>query len=285
MGGKKSGGLFENWLIRFATTVFSQSFHAIFMVVILNIIAELQNGLNGSNKELVVAVITFGGILALTRLEKLVKEMLGLQDGMEGGLGGNFHAAMHGLRAGTDLVKRTAEPLKKYSEGKRQLGQVQAKIDRLKGVPEQDTSDNAPTDTTTVTDTNSTRTTPQVPDSVSDQTQAVPVSDSLSSTQLSSLISSLNTLSDTMNQTNRVSQTQLSERKQERLEDLESQKAKLERDIKNSKYERYTRLATTGVALGMAAGGSNGGINETLQMANAIDTVMDAATDKMVARF
>lgn len=131
MGGKNSGGLFNNWLKNFSVTVFTQTFHAFFLVFILKMLADLQNieieGFDG-NTEGIVTIMSIVSLMALIKFEKLIKSLFGIEDGMMGDLKTNGAKMLGGAKAVGSLAKTTYEPFKKHADAKRKVDQLGKKV-------------------------------------------------------------------------------------------------------------------------------------------------------------
>ncbi len=85
----KQSTIFKNWLQNFSVTVFMQSIHAAYMVVVLQILAKLYAqstwsiyNLNAMQVGIVTIVLTTG----LVKLEKLIKSLFGIGDSLAGSL-------------------------------------------------------------------------------------------------------------------------------------------------------------------------------------------------------
>jgi len=132
--GKKAT-LFMNWLKNFATTVFIQSIHAMYMLVALAIIEEMYqtSSMNSSQRSLIVIALTTG----LVKLEKIIKSMFGIGESLAGDLKdgskgmsralGMLKDLGAGLKAGSD------NGAKQKAAGKRRAA-YQAELSQLRGI-------------------------------------------------------------------------------------------------------------------------------------------------------
>lgn len=107
---KGSSNILNNWFKEFTAAVFMQSFHAVMLVVILNMIAAIVgNSQNGSMDSALVGVICIALSSGLIRFEKFYKQIFGLQDGVVGGLKSSAGKVMLGLNAAKTGVKAIAD--------------------------------------------------------------------------------------------------------------------------------------------------------------------------------
>ena len=137
MGKKGSGGIFANWLKHFTTMVFMQSFHAIFMMMILKFMdissreIELEISLDEHNDDILMAIIAIFGMLALLKMEKLIKNLFGIEDSkLVGGLGENLTKSMAQVRSAISLSNRTLEPDKRQTQIGKDNKAASKKVDR-----------------------------------------------------------------------------------------------------------------------------------------------------------
>ena len=133
MGGKNSGSLFNNWLKNFATTVFTQSFHAFFMVFIITSLSKFHKPGTETN-EGIVAIITIVLTMALIKFEKLIKSLFGINDGMLGDIKSNGMMAIGGVKAAANMGKTISEPFKKHAEAKRKVDRLGKKLSKTEGI-------------------------------------------------------------------------------------------------------------------------------------------------------
>jgi len=123
--GKGQGGIFEDWLRNIAILIFTQSFHAIFLVFIMQLMQIVSNsGPQAASVEeymktfgysdAIFSIITIVGMTALLKMEKMIKGMFGMKDSKyNGGIGDNFAKSMAGMKSAASLVGRTAKPVMK----------------------------------------------------------------------------------------------------------------------------------------------------------------------------
>ena len=79
----KQSTVFANWLKNFTVTVFTQSIHALYMVVTLQILSDLYSG---HMKPALVSIVTIMLTTGLVKMEKMLKGMFGMGDGFMGDL-------------------------------------------------------------------------------------------------------------------------------------------------------------------------------------------------------
>ena len=124
MGGKNSG-ILEEWFRSISTLIFTQSFHAIFMAFILEIISyvSIEQTEYSSASEAwgkndgILAIISMVALMALIKMEKMIKEMLGIKTSKHmGGVGENFAKSMAGIKSAGSMALRTAKPAMKTGQ-------------------------------------------------------------------------------------------------------------------------------------------------------------------------
>ncbi len=123
----KQGGILQVWFKNFIIIVFTQSFHAIFLAFIIQIVGDISVNIESLNftadtigeavtdakSEGVLAIVSMVSIMALIKMEKMIKSIFGIEDSkFLGGVGDNFARSMAGIKSGVSMAKRTAEPIK-----------------------------------------------------------------------------------------------------------------------------------------------------------------------------
>ena len=124
----KQSSVFKNWIKNFGTTVFMQSIHAAYMVLVMQVLSSLyskiNNGIAGSFSETQVSIITIMLTTGLVKLEKLFKSVFGVGDSFAGdlkdGAKGMVKAmgAVRGLKEGFSAVGDNAKKGKEASKKK-----------------------------------------------------------------------------------------------------------------------------------------------------------------------
>lgn len=132
MRGKRQAGIFENWFKTFTVTVFTQSFHAIFLVFILNMLSEVAGKQSEdianvmTHQPGMLAIIAIAGAMALIKLEKFIRQIFGIAESpVLGGIGSNFAKGAAAIVSTQALAKRTMEPFKEQQKASR------ARMDKL----------------------------------------------------------------------------------------------------------------------------------------------------------
>jgi hypothetical protein len=123
----KKGGLYENWLKAFTINVMTQSFHAFFLMFIMQMLSILDKVADAESGEIIkendglVAIMSIVGMMALIKFEKLFKKLFGLEDAISGDLKGAGAKMFMGLQAAANLQREIKEPFKKTSESKKRM--------------------------------------------------------------------------------------------------------------------------------------------------------------------
>lgn len=100
VGGKSA--IFQNWLKNFIFTVFTQSFHAAYMIVGFMI---LKNVYTSTFNYTIQGVVTIFILTGLVKLEKVLKGMFGFGDGMAGSLSDGSKGLQKALGAAAGIAK------------------------------------------------------------------------------------------------------------------------------------------------------------------------------------
>ena len=140
----KQSTIFANWLKNFVATVFMQTFHAIYMVVILSVLSKIyaKNSVTGLNPT-AIGIITIALTTGLVKMEKMLKGMFGLGDSMAGDLkdGGKGMlkalGAVKGLGAAAGAIKDNAPKMKDAAKRKQAYS---TELNKLKGAQSSDNS-------------------------------------------------------------------------------------------------------------------------------------------------
>ena len=133
----KQSTIFKKWLKNFTITVFMQSIHALYMVVVLQILSKLyaKSGFSGMSSTQ-IGIITIVLTTGLVKLEKLFKSLFNIEDGLAGDLKDGskslFKAmgAVKGLAAGAKAVGDNAG---KYKEASKKKKAYTTQLNILKG--------------------------------------------------------------------------------------------------------------------------------------------------------
>ena len=128
---KGSSNILNGWFKEFTAAVFMQSFHAVMLVVILNMLSAITN--NTSIDYMLVGIIAIALNTGLIRFEKFYKQIFGLQDGFVGGLKASTGKVMLGLNAAKTGIKAIADNGTKVKNAYKARNEArQAKADAIK---------------------------------------------------------------------------------------------------------------------------------------------------------
>ncbi len=315
MGGNKSEGIFSSWLKNFVSLVFMQSFHAIFLMMILRFISALVGGnivgskdgslvegadiTNYSKKQGLLSILAIGGLMALLKFEKMIKNMFGIQDSkFVGGLGENLTRGMAGIKSAMAMGSRTMEPFKKSKEAqgnlaaaRRNTATAQRRLDAIKA------AGNAPVPAQTQgTLTNATNSTineagSQTYNLGGNNNTGLPAGEGattqLSADAINRLIMALENNANAIRQGGGSSSSGGGSNAatlfdaQEALNKAKEDEAKAERDAEAWRKKRVTRLATTVAASAMGVGATEN-LSDAVTFANLADKPMDWYTDRVI---
>ncbi|MDD4375167.1 MAG: hypothetical protein PHR25_00055 [Clostridia bacterium] len=283
MGGKGEG-IFKNWFKNFAILVFTQAFHAIFLAFIIQMIGgisveqadlnvdggnriiesiEIAYNIDDANKDGFFAIMTIGSMMALIKMEKMIKGLFGISDSkMLGGIGENFAKSMAGIKSGISMAGRTAEPLKDVKTSRDRLRKArmgisdsQDKLNVLNG--KKSGAGSAAGIAGTAQSENQ-----QVGQTTS-ESQAKNVNEG-----------STNKIAPKEDER----QKKLAEAKKALEENkLEEQKAKA--DLRSAAIKTFTRTGSTAAALGVGLGATDN-LNDAVTLSNIIDMGLDKASDR-----
>lgn len=273
-------GVFLTWFQNFAMLVFTQSFHAVFMVFVLKMMHAVAVDATGAyvtdRSTGILAIVSIAGAQALIKFEKIIKDLFGIGDSKYmGNLSKNFAKTAAAVGSGVRLAQRTAEPFKGRIENKRKVKKLEQDHKWLVNGGIQTSGNKGASPSTN----------PDVPDVPLNEnsnngstTASTPNSPSSGDTnkQFADLIAALN------NNTNALSQnTQSSEedKKQNIRKEYEDAKAAASENF----FKMFTRGATTIAAAGIGMGATDE-FSEAVTVANLVDAPLDWATDKAVER-
>ena len=117
---KGQSTILTNWFKEFTLIVFMQTFHAILMLVTLNILSSIlvQYSKNPTFIGIAAIILTTG----IVKFEKLYKQIFGISDGMLGGLqgsAGKVMAGIHGAKQGIQAIADNKGKLVKANTSKK----------------------------------------------------------------------------------------------------------------------------------------------------------------------
>lgn len=312
MGKEKSSGIFANWLQNFSTIVFTQSFHAVYLMFIMKFLSQLSiggldasEGGNFAQKQGIFAIVSIAGLWGLIKLEKLIKSTFGIKDSkLLGGIGENFTKAMVGMKSGMALAQRTKEPFTKANEAKKTVAAKQKAYDtavrRNAAINAASAEDSAESSTAsgaynTGNQTNNTvlqgdniAGNNNLPGSGNGQGIGNGANVGLTNEALNKLIMALENNAAALQKSgaggssggsNAAARFDAEEAEQNAYEELE----KAKRDAEIAKRQRVTRLATTVGAAAMGMGATDN-LGDAVTAANLIDMPLDYITDRKIQR-
>jgi len=140
--GKKSG-ILDEWLKNMTSLIFMQTFHAIFLAFIVELIGNIQSYSTSydpaSSKTLMekfgandtkIALIIMVAMLALLKMEKMIKDLFGLKDSKYGkGLQDSLSGGVGKIAGAMDMAKRTGKAINDRKEAGKKL--KKAKIESI----------------------------------------------------------------------------------------------------------------------------------------------------------
>lgn len=312
MGKEKSSGIFANWLKNFTTIVFTQSFHAVYLIFIMKFLSQLSDsgtidagGSNFDRKQGIIAIVSIAGLWGLIKLEKLIKSTFGIQDSkLLGGIGENFTKAMVGMKSGMALAQRTKEPFTKANEAKKTVAAKQKAYDtavrRNAAINAAAAEDSAESTTSggAYNTGNQTNNTVLQGDNIggnnnlggsgNGQGSGNGTNVGLTNEALNKLIMALENNAAALQKSgaggggggsNAAARFDAEEAEQNAYEELE----KAKRDAEIAKRQRVTRLATTVGAAAMGMGATDN-LGDAVTAANLIDMPLDYITDRKIQR-
>lgn len=299
-------GILKTWFQNMIALIFTQSFQAVFLCVVLLIINEMQNSISSADTTLDVleALVTIVAINSLIKFDKLFKEVLGVKDSkILGGINDNAMKGFAAIKSGIALAQRSAEPFKKRAEAKSRIAEATKKRDKILEQISQNNTNNITTNTQSSQNTQNTQT-----NTVSNsnentqnnnQNSNVQQNNSQSQSPASNeqLLTALNNLSNSLNSNTTAQQANTNaqqantnaqqEKKNKRLYD---ELAKAEAEIKKARADQtaeslkaFTRFGTSIGALGFGLGATDN-LGDAVTVGNLVDMPMDAITDRSVNR-
>mgnify|MGYP006067968019 FL=1 len=293
--GDKSNGIFANWFKNFTIIVFTQSFHAVYLLFILKFLSIVSEGeisdTTFAENQGLFSIISIAGLAGLIKLEKFIKGLFGIKSSdLLGNIGDNFAKALIGVRSAMDMGRRTIEPFNEYKKAQSNSKAAAKKVDRLRAI--QNANLNAPKNTNAAqaaATTTATRVGTGSPVGIEAGSGAGTGTGTgggnaaITDDALRRLIAALEANSAALQQNgggkSGESDAVKALKDQYALEDAQEELAKAERDEQAWKKKRFTRLATTvgAAAFGM---GATETIGDAVTVANIVDKPLDYMTDK-----
>lgn len=282
----KSSGIFSSWLQNFATLVFTQSFHAIFLVFVLKMMSTVSsesNNLTNINDGM-LAIVSIAGSMAIIKLEKLIKQLFGINDSkFMGGLGANFAKTLGTVASGAQLARRTAEPFKKHKEVVRKRDKIGRELDELKSTTSDSTTPSRGTrnpvnDTVVPTTTEQTRTT------LSNDTSNNSDGNADRRARMSDLISALDKNTQALNNAQAANNNDSkAESKEDKIAKLQKEYDELDAEAKVTTRQMFTRTGSTAAAAAFGLGASDD-MGQMITVTNLVDAPLDMISDRRVKR-
>lgn len=259
----KKGGIFEEWFKNISVLIFLQSFHAIFLAFVCEIIGEIGvdsttfdysnigEELNGS-KDTIMAILTIVSVTALIKMEKMIKGIFGMKDSkFMGNIGENFAKGMAGIKSAGAMALRTAKPVaqtgklikdknlnaKAMLDIAADIGAKQQKVNKIKA--------EAPTE----------RKDGETPDHYEDRKKEY-------------------------NAKLKKAEEDVAAAKKD-LEDKKNKDRKLNADIKKSSIESATTVGST-IAAGAFGVGASANMADAAILANATDKILDGMAGRVI---
>ncbi len=121
---QKQGGIFQKWFKEFTSAVFTQSLHAVMLGVVLEVVSsindmQLEEKYEGTqSKDLLISLIIVMGVSAITKFERMVRELFGIGgSALMGDTNSNLMKTKHGIKSAMSVGRRVAEPIKSGVSG------------------------------------------------------------------------------------------------------------------------------------------------------------------------
>lgn len=286
MNNNKSG-IFLNWLQNFAMIVFTQSFHAVFLVFILKMMTAIYKETSdlsilddGSTARSILAIVSIAGTAALIKFEKMIKQLFGIGDSkFMGGLGQNFAKTLGAVASGKALYDRTSEPFKKRKELSKQRNKIQDKINALeKSSPTGGGSGGSSGSQSGTTNNNISADISGTVDAATDGNGGAN-----GTGRISDLITALEKNTNAVaNSTNAANESK-GEDKAEKLAKLQEELANIDAETKISTRQMFTRTGST-LASAAFGFGATEDASQFLTVTNLVDAPLDAISDRRIEK-
>ena len=276
-------GVFLTWFQNFVMLVFTQSFHAIFMVFVLKMMSAVATDSAGNfvtdRTNGILAIVSIAGAQALIKFEKIIKDMFGIGDSKYmGNLSKNFAKTAAAVGSGINMAKRTAEPFKERKAANRKKIDLERKHPDIIAAYKSGNynsskpasgSENAEESTNVSGATN----TPEATSGVGSSGSNVSMNPN---DQMAQLIAALNNNTNAVSKGNELSQ-------EEKNNNIIKEYAEAEAKTTESIMKMFTRGTTTVAAAGVGLGATDE-FTEAVTVANLVDAPLDWATDSAVER-
>lgn len=312
----KKSGIFGSWLQNFAMLVFTQSFHAIFLVFVLKMMSVVSAQAAGASiidkTTGILAVVSIAGSMALIKFEKIIKNLFGINDSkFMGDLAGNFAKSFGTVASGVRLAQRTAEPFKNYSENRKTRNRLTNEIRELNGQKPLDTKnrfladlnndlnykkssnsyDNSGAATPLPGGQDGSGTTPPPGNNQGNNGSTPPPSNNQqgdsgtggNNGRISDLISALERNTNAVQNSAAATNNATANSKEDKLKDLQKQLELADAEAKVNARQMFTRTGSTLAAAGFGLGAADD-FGNVVNVANLVDAPLDWGSDKIVKK-
>lgn len=280
----RDSGVLKNWFQNMVAIIFNQSFQAIFLCVTTILIGEIAKG---TNRDIVVGLVSVIGLNAIMKFDKLFKELLGIKDSkVMGGLNENAMRSFAAIKSGMALAKRSAEPFKKRGEAQRRYNAAARKkakiLNNLSELGSGSSNGIVGAADGTNTSTNN------INNNISGGNSGGALgkgtaSESAMISAMEKLSRSLdnNTAAKSLGESDKIADKR--KKLKEELEDVETEMAKAKADKRAESLRAFTRFGTTLGSVGFGVGATDN-FGDAVSVGNLVDMPMDRITDRSVDR-
>lgn len=280
----RDSGVLKNWFQNMVAIIFNQSFQAIFLCVTTILIGEIAKG---TNRDIVVGLVSVIGLNAIMKFDKLFKELLGIKDSkVMGGLNENAMRSFAAIKSGMALAKRSAEPFKKRGEAQRRYNAAARKkakiLNNLSELGSGSSNGIVGAADGTNTSTNN------INNNISGGNSGGALgkgtaSESAMISAMEKLSRSLdnNTAAKSLGESDKIADKR--KKLNEELADVEAEMAKAKADQRAESLRAFTRFGTTLGSVGFGVGATDN-FGDAVSVGNLVDMPMDRITDRSVDR-
>lgn len=281
-------GIFKAWFQNIVALIFTQSFQAVFLSVIILIIGEItQRSGTFTGVDTLEGLIIIIALNALIKFDKLFKEILGVKDSkILGGVNDNAMKGFAAIKSGIALAQRSAEPFKKRAEAKSRIAEATKKRNKILEQISQNNINNITSNVQTNQNTqsnasgNTNENTQNNNQNGNGQQNANQSQGAVSNEQL---LTALNNLSSALNSNTQVQKEDKNKKLNDELAQVEAEIRKARADQRAESLKSFTRFGTSVGALGFGLGATDN-LGDAITVGNLVDMPMDAITDRSVNR-
>ena len=268
--------LFSAWLKQFTSAVFLQSFHAVFLMFTMIMLSQLQHPpaatpLSSIQTNGIVSIVAIASAMALLKFEKLLKKLLGIDEGPLGHTSAAGAKMFMGAKSAIGLGQTAVGGFKKSRDANRNLADIQSKKakkqDAYNRLFDQDAY-------------NKQHPNRQIPP-LSQQAQQM-YNNGLNGSQGGQSDGQSGGQSQNTGNNSRNSDFQRmleQERRQDELDDLEKDEMKASKAKKAAGIDKYLNVAGTMASISVGMGAADE-LSEMLMVANVLNKPVDLMTDK-----